>query len=117
MINRSIILFGLFFATSNAAYAQSKFQTYGDYPAAALAAGAQGTARYEILVGKDGRPKSCRITESTGHPDLDTSTCELMMQRGRFHPKRDEAGKPVEFTYTNQVRWRIPDESKISKSE
>lgn len=88
--------------------ARPKYQTNDDYPAAALAAGAQGTAFFEILVGKDGLPKSCRITQSAGHSDLDTASCELVMRRARFHPQINETGDPIEFLYSNRIRWEIP---------
>ncbi|MDZ3831463.1 MAG: TonB family protein [Sphingopyxis sp.] len=117
MIRHSIISFGLFCTISSVAYAQPKYQANETYPAAALAAGAQGTAAFEIVVGKNGQPKSCRITQSAGHPDLDNATCEIMMRRGKFHPKLDDAGEPIEFTYNNRMRWEIPDTTQAAKSK
>lgn len=117
MIKTSIISLALLSTIGSAANAQPKYQANEDYPAAALAVGAQGTAGFEIVVGKNGFPKSCRITQLAGHPDLDNATCEMMMRRGKFHPKLNDTGEPIEFTYSNRMRWEIPDTAQTSKSK
>jgi periplasmic protein TonB len=79
-----------------------------DYPASALSQEREGTSAFRLLVGKDGRSKSCVITSSSGHKDLDSATCAALMRRARFNPALDENGNPIESSYANRVRWQIP---------
>jgi protein TonB len=51
----------------------------------------------------------CTITRSTGHAALDKATCDLVSKRGRFDAARDGNGKPVAGSYSNSVRWSIPE--------
>lgn len=53
------------------------------YPAAALRAEQEGPVGFVLLVGTDGRPRTCTISESSGFAELDAGTCRLAM-RMRF---------------------------------
>ena len=77
-----------------------------DYPIGALRNGEQGTVFYEQRVGTDGSPKACRVTPSSGSVRLDTATCSILMARARFHPARDNYGRPVEDVFKGQINWR-----------
>ena len=83
--------------------------TNADYPAAAMRDEREGTSGFRLTIGADGLPERCEITSSSGHPDLDTTTCRLVMERARFRPGRDENNKRVGGTYSNRIRWQIPD--------
>ncbi len=48
-----------------------------------------------VTVGTDGRAKACVIERSSGSPELDARTCELIKQRFRYEPARDGAGRAV----------------------
>ena len=82
--------------------------TNDDYPSRALREERQGTTRFTVTIGTDGRITGCTITSSSGSPDLDETTCNLITRRGRFKPAIDSEGQPVTDTYSNAVRWVIP---------
>ena len=74
----------------------------GDYPMAAYPV--EGMVGFTLQVSADGRPMGCKITASSGSPDLDAATCPAMMKRARFDPKLVD-GQPVPSTYSNRIRW------------
>ena len=74
----------------------------GDYPMAAYPV--EGMEGFTLQVSADGRPMGCKITASSGSPDLDAATCPAMMKRARFDPKLVD-GQPVPSTYSNRIRW------------
>jgi hypothetical protein len=81
--------------------------TVADYPRDALLKGEQAYPGFMIVVGIDGKPKSCRITSASAYPNLDRYTCALMMARSRFKPALDNAGRPIISTYRNYANWII----------
>jgi TonB family protein len=83
--------------------------TNDDYPAAAMRDEREGTSEFLLTIAPDGLPQRCEITTSSGHTDLDATTCRLLMERARFRPGRDEKGIPAGGTYFNRIRWQIPD--------
>lgn len=83
--------------------------TTDDYPRASLVEGNEGTARYRVVVGTNGRVASCEVTSPTGDARLDEATCRFIARRARFEPATDETGAKVLGTYTGTVRWQIPD--------
>lgn len=76
------------------------------YPPAARRQLQEGSVTVETWVGKDGYPKDCRTTRSSGYPALDEGTCLLLM-RVRFVPPVDEQGRPVEATQRSMIVWRL----------
>lgn len=83
--------------------------TNDDYPARAMHEEREGTTGFRLTIGADGLPSACDIISSSGHGDLDATTCRLIMERARFKPGRDAKGKPVGGTYSNRIRWQIPE--------
>lgn len=81
--------------------------TTNDYPSRALREEREGTTGFRLSIGPDGRVTDCTITSSSGHPDLDQTTCDKMRQRGRFNPAT-ENGQPTTGSYSSRVRWVIP---------
>jgi len=82
-----------------------------DYPADAMQAGAEGTAVVDLRIDAGGRPRSCRIVQSSGNQSLDLATCRIMLIRARFTPARDSNGNPVEDTFrTPPIRWQLVEE-------
>lgn len=79
-----------------------------DYPTGALRREEQGTTRFTLTVGADGRVTGCTVTGSSGSDELDRTTCSLVSRRARFNPGVDGDGKPVGGTYSNAVRWVVP---------
>jgi protein TonB len=79
-----------------------------DYPTRALQLGQEGVTRFRLTVGADGRVSSCDITGTSGSPELDKTTCDLMRRRARFTPAADCDGNPTAGAYPSSVRWQIP---------
>jgi protein TonB len=84
--------------------------TTDDYPTAALRQEVQGTVIISVMIGTDGRVRSCLVTQSSGSKLLDDATCRLYTQRARFTPARDADGNPVPAQRTDRYRWQIPNE-------
>ncbi|WP_336987524.1 energy transducer TonB [Altererythrobacter aquiaggeris] len=80
-----------------------------DYPRRALREEREGTTRFRVTVGTDGRVTGCQVTGSSGHADLDEATCSNITRRGRFNPAKDGNGNDTTGSYSNAIRWVIPD--------
>jgi periplasmic protein TonB len=78
-----------------------------DYPAAAIAALAEGTTRASLEIDANGRVTGCSVTDSSGNAALDSTTCSLTQRRYRFAPAT-RGGQPVPTTYSVSVRWMLP---------
>jgi periplasmic protein TonB len=80
-----------------------------DYPEAAIAAEAQGTAQARLTIGTDGRVTGCDLIRSTGNNALDSTTCNILRRRVKFTPARDSNGNPTTDTYTTPpISWVLP---------
>jgi protein TonB len=79
-----------------------------DYPSRDLRQGNQGRVGFSLVIGTDGRVKSCVVTQSSGHPGLDGATCKLVTKRAKFTPAKDTSGAKTTGAYTNTVVWTIP---------
>jgi protein TonB len=58
-----------------------------------------------MTVGVDGRASNCRVISPSPDPVADRLTCELAVQRFRFRPAMDAAGRPVPATYGWRQSW------------
>ena len=88
----------------------TRWFTLNDYPARALREERQGTVKFSLKVGRDGRPTRCDITSSSGHDVLDQYTCNLLMRRARFCPATDRKSHPIDGEWSGGVTWAIPEE-------
>jgi protein TonB len=79
-----------------------------DYPSLDLNSGHEGTTRFSLTIGVDGRVSSCTVTSSSGWPGLDNATCKLITRRAKFSPALDENGKPTSGGFASAVRWVVP---------
>lgn len=86
----------------------ASWATTNDYPSRALREERAGTTGFRLTIDTEGRVSDCQITSSSGHADLDQATCDNVRRRARFRPAMD-AGVPVQSTYSNRVRWVIPE--------
>jgi protein TonB len=94
------------------AHARANLGSYvsdADYPASAIRDEQQGTTRFRLTVGADGRVSDCVVTGSSGSAALDATTCRLMKSRARFTPARDGEGRPAADVVANAIRWVLPD--------
>jgi protein TonB len=78
-----------------------------DYPPAARREGAEGIVYVRFTVGTDGRVGGCTVTRSSGHAELDTTTCRLIEKRFRYRPARDSQGRPVAETISLFYQWGL----------
>ncbi len=78
-----------------------------DYPRAARDAGVEGTVTVRYTVGVEGRVTDCRVARSSGSPELDDTTCRLILQRFRFEPGRDAAGRPIPDGWEEEHIWTM----------
>lgn len=87
----------------------SGYVTEGDYPAAAIRSGQQGTVSFRLSIGTDGRVQGCAVTRSSGSDLLDSTTCRLMVRRVRFTPATDPQGRPRADEFDGYIEWRLPE--------
>ena len=66
----------------------------------------QGTVNVRFTVQSDGRVSGCRTMISSGNPDLDARTCQLVEDRLRFKPALDSQGRPVPSEVHANYAWR-----------
>jgi periplasmic protein TonB len=79
-----------------------------DYPTAAIREEREGTTRFRLAIGTDGKVTGCEITASSGSADLDAATCAKVSARARFIPALGSDGMPVSGSYSSAVRWILP---------
>src|SRR3546814_3143032 len=84
--------------------------TNADYPSSALRNEEEGTTGFRVTVGTHGRVTDCSVTSSSGSSTLDEATCRLITRRARFTPAEDSNGNPITDTYSNRIRWQIPED-------
>jgi protein TonB len=79
-----------------------------DYPRAALRDRAEGNVAVRYTVQPDGRVEDCRVMRSSGHAELDETTCRLIEKRFRYRPALDRSGRPVSVTEYKSYDWYVP---------
>jgi TonB family protein len=83
--------------------------TQNDYPMSSIREEASGIAAFTLDISKEGTVSNCKINTSTGDPNLDEATCSNIIMRARFYPATDAQSRPIAGTYSNRVRWVLPD--------
>ena len=81
-----------------------------DYPSDAQRNEEQGTTRFTLSVGTNGRVTGCTVTSSSGSSSLDRTTCRLMQSRARFTPATDNRGNPTTDSVSGSIRWVLPED-------
>jgi protein TonB len=76
-----------------------------DWPKAALRSRAQGIVHFRVTVAPTGRVSDCTVTRSSGNAALDGTTCRLVMERFRYDPARDTAGRPISAIEYGDQEW------------
>jgi protein TonB len=79
-----------------------------DYPRSALRSRAQGNVAVRYTVNADGRAEDCRVMRSSGHIELDETTCRLIERRFRYRPALDRSGRPTTATEYKSYDWSVP---------
>lgn len=78
-----------------------------DYPKELGKSGIGGHVGIDFIVGTTGRVTRCRVTRSSGVPQLDALTCRLILERFRFRPATDSRGRPVEDEIEGVHVWSV----------
>jgi periplasmic protein TonB len=86
---------------------EGSWVTRDDYPSRALREEQEGVVGITFEVTPDGRAANCRVTTSSGRPDLDNATCPNWVRRARYTPAKDQAGNNISATLTRRVRWQL----------
>lgn len=82
--------------------------TTDDYPSRALREEREGVTAIAFDIGTDGKVSNCRVTASSGSPDLDDATCKNFVRRARYKPAMNDAGQPMASSGSQRVRWQMP---------
>lgn len=83
--------------------------TSDDYPSRALRENRSGVVGLRLDVGADGKATNCTVTSSSGHSDLDSTACQLVIRRARFKPATGTDGAPMANSWSSRFVWRIPE--------
>jgi protein TonB len=78
-----------------------------DYPRHLREAGIGGTVGILFTVGVNGRVTACRVTRSSGIPELDALTCRLIRERFIYRPSTDRYGRPVSDEIEGEHEWEV----------
>lgn len=84
--------------------------TADDYPLAAIRRHTEGAVGFRLTIDAQGMVSGCVVESSSGDPDLDRTTCEILRSRPHYYPARDAAGRAVDGFDTGRVTWRLPPE-------
>ncbi len=68
-----------------------------------------GTVSFSVSVGANGRVESCSVTGGSAPQELKDATCSLIQRRARFNAATDGEGEATTGSYSNSVRWQIPE--------
>jgi periplasmic protein TonB len=83
--------------------------TQDDYPLEALENEWEGVTAFKLDVDVNGDVTRCEVTSSSSHAALDNRTCDLLLSRAKFYPAKDAKGRAVSSTYSNRIRWEMPE--------
>jgi TonB family protein len=79
-----------------------------DYPAAALRGEEEGSVRFRLDIGPQGRATACTVTASSGSSPLDSAVCRILRSRLRAIPARDAQGRAVADSVEGRIRFVLP---------
>ncbi len=82
---------------------------FHDYPMKAFEKKWEGVTRFQLLIAPDGKVAGCSIVGTSGHEELDETTCFLATKRAKFRPARGADGQPVWGVYRSQAMWALPE--------
>ena len=80
---------------------------FADLPPQLAETARSATVEVRYYVETNGRASGCRVTGSSGNTALDATGCQIVEQRFRFRPSRDESGRPVRSIMVQRLNWTI----------
>lgn len=60
---------------------------------------------FRLMLDETGVPERCIIQDSTQAEDFKEASCKILMEKARFKPATNAAGKPVKSVYRNSIRY------------
>jgi hypothetical protein len=78
-----------------------------DYPDQANFANQGGTSQVMLMIDETGALKDCMVEVTSGFATLDAMTCGVLLERAKFEPALDSAGKPARSVLTTRAIWRV----------
>lgn len=78
------------------------------YPVRAKREGREGLVSVTVTVTPEGRVDACKVTQSSGHVDLDQAACAGMQCYARFNPALGSDGRPTAASYSTRITYRLP---------
>jgi outer membrane biosynthesis protein TonB len=81
----------------------------GDYPTQASRENASGKTGFIMMIGETGKIEDCMVEETSGIASLDAMACGIFLERAKFTPALDAAGKPIRSVCMTSVTWILPD--------
>jgi TonB family protein len=85
-----------------------------DYPQQAIDRSADGIVEVELNVGQDGKPTNCTVIKPALEESLNSTSCQLLIDRARFLPLRESNQAAQLRTYHQLVSWKIPSPGPIA---
>jgi len=84
--------------------------TNEDFPERARTEKREGTSMLSLSVGMTGAVEGCKVTQSSGHADLDQKSCEIARSRAKFGPALGVNGEAIIGRYETGVNWYLKGE-------
>lgn len=88
--------------------------TEGDWPDGALEAGRSGTTRVSFDIDAAGKVTTCRVLQTSGHPDLDARSCAIVRERAAYEPARGIDGLADVGRGEQRFDWTTPDDRRAA---
>lgn len=60
---------------------------------------------FRLMLNEAGIPERCVIQDSTQTKEFKDASCKVLMEKARFKPGTNAAGKPVKSVYRNSIRY------------
>lgn len=80
-------------------------KTLESFPTEALRRGIRGSVRVRVVVGADGKPKSCLSLGNLSAEILQRAACDAMMKYSRFEPALDKDGEPMVSYFLTSITY------------
>lgn len=77
------------------------------YPKRALQAREEGVVGFIVTLDNKGEVAACRVTRSSGHPLLDSDTCNLIALHAQLKPDGNLSPSRTK-THEGMIAWRLP---------
>lgn len=78
------------------------------YPPRALAAKEQGTVEFKVDIDRNGQATACTVTGSSGYPQLDKETCDLVLLNAKFARPTNATGGFASQSTVGVITWKHP---------